>query len=288
MSGNGILEQIDAKLNIIMQHLGFQFDGNINALSSVVLQAEPANGTAPAANAVDTQIQQEQQTVPGAQPSNIAGNDAGVTAQATSTTGEVDSAGLPWDERIHSSSKEKVKGDTWKYKRGVDKNLVTQIEGGYRAAGYSDPRAAAGGAVGSTVQNTTPVVDAGANVAGQTVGAGAGQQTAVVETAPAGGLPGVGGIALPGAVVQQPAPVKVEMPAYQAGVEITDSLLTTIAAAFYAEYGEANLRRVLTELFKLTPDAPVTAIAAPEHRDSFWRLVTTQQYLDHYQIVKPA
>ncbi len=287
MSGNGILEQIDAKLNIIMQHLGFQFDGNINALSSAVLHAEPANGAAPATNAVETQVQQETAAVPGAQPSNIAGNDAGVTAQATSTTGEVDSAGLPWDERIHSSSKEKVKGDTWKYKRGVDKNLVAQIEGAYRAAGYSDPRAAAGAAVGGTVQNTTPVVDAGANVAGQVAGAPAGQQATAGEVAPAGGLPGVGGIALPGTVVQ-PAPVKVEMPAYQANVEITDSLLTTIAAAFYAEYGEANLRKVLTELFKLAPDAPVTAIAAPEHRDSFWKLVTTQQYLDHYQIVKPA
>lgn len=41
---------------------------------------------------------------------------------------EVDSAGKPWDERIHSSSKAKVKNGTWKLKRGVDPSLVNSIE----------------------------------------------------------------------------------------------------------------------------------------------------------------
>jgi hypothetical protein len=41
---------------------------------------------------------------------------------------ETDSRGLPWDERIHSSSKEKNKDGSWRYKRGVDKNLLPQVE----------------------------------------------------------------------------------------------------------------------------------------------------------------
>lgn len=42
--------------------------------------------------------------------------------------GAVDSAGTPWDERIHSSSKTFLKSDgTWKLKKGVDKSLVAQV-----------------------------------------------------------------------------------------------------------------------------------------------------------------
>lgn len=60
---------------------------------------------------------------------------APVATTSTSTTTEiatsvpVDSEGLPWDGRIHSSSKEKlVKDSTWKLKRGVDKTLVEQVK----------------------------------------------------------------------------------------------------------------------------------------------------------------
>ena len=41
---------------------------------------------------------------------------------------EVDSAGLPWDRRIHSSAKSKIKDGTWKKLRGVDDALVAQVE----------------------------------------------------------------------------------------------------------------------------------------------------------------
>lgn len=41
---------------------------------------------------------------------------------------EVDSAGLPWDRRIHSSAKSKIKDGTWKKLRGVDDELVAQVE----------------------------------------------------------------------------------------------------------------------------------------------------------------
>ena len=42
---------------------------------------------------------------------------------------ELDSAGNPWDERIHASSKARISDGTWRLKRGVDKNLVAQILG---------------------------------------------------------------------------------------------------------------------------------------------------------------
>lgn len=40
----------------------------------------------------------------------------------------VDSEGLPWDERIHAGSKTTVKDGTWKLKRGVSDDLVSQIK----------------------------------------------------------------------------------------------------------------------------------------------------------------
>lgn len=41
---------------------------------------------------------------------------------------ETDSAGYPWDERIHPSSRERVKGGTWKLKRGIDKGVVALVQ----------------------------------------------------------------------------------------------------------------------------------------------------------------
>jgi len=47
---------------------------------------------------------------------------------------EVDSRGLPWDERIHSATKAVTKDGSWRYRRGVDDNLVKQIEGESKSA----------------------------------------------------------------------------------------------------------------------------------------------------------
>ncbi len=56
--------------------------------------------------------------------------DASAPEQETdSTVGvELDSAGVPWDERIHSSNKKKLaKGGTWQKKRGVEDALHAEI-----------------------------------------------------------------------------------------------------------------------------------------------------------------
>ena len=76
------------------------------------------------------------------------------TTTATASGVELDANGIPWDARIHSSSKEKlVKGGGWKLKRGVDKDLVDQVETELKAA-LSAPAPA---------QTTTAVNEAGLN-----------------------------------------------------------------------------------------------------------------------------
>lgn len=58
---------------------------------------------------------------------------------------ELDTKGLPWDERIHSSSKAKVQSGEWKAKRGInDPSFVANVEAELRqlvAAGVSIPEA---------------------------------------------------------------------------------------------------------------------------------------------------
>lgn len=61
----------------------------------------------------------------------------GKTAQAASTP-SLDSAGMPWDERIHSGSKSVNADGTWRYKRGGDLAERERIEAelkGTRIAG---------------------------------------------------------------------------------------------------------------------------------------------------------
>lgn len=46
---------------------------------------------------------------------------------------EFDSAGIPWDERIHASTKATNKDGSWRNKKGVDKELVKQVTDELRA-----------------------------------------------------------------------------------------------------------------------------------------------------------
>jgi hypothetical protein len=47
---------------------------------------------------------------------------------------ERDKNGMPWDGRIHASSKAKVADGSWRMKRGVDERLVAQVTGELQAA----------------------------------------------------------------------------------------------------------------------------------------------------------
>jgi hypothetical protein len=46
---------------------------------------------------------------------------------SVATPPELDSAGMPWDERIHASTKTFVQNGTWKMKRGVDATVVASV-----------------------------------------------------------------------------------------------------------------------------------------------------------------
>lgn len=52
---------------------------------------------------------------------------SGATAAPAASGVELDSAGLPYDVRIHSAGKSKIADGTWKLKKGVDKGLVAQV-----------------------------------------------------------------------------------------------------------------------------------------------------------------
>lgn len=53
---------------------------------------------------------------------------------AASGSVERDANGMPWDGRIHASTKAKVADGTWRYKRGVDDTVIKPIEAELRAA----------------------------------------------------------------------------------------------------------------------------------------------------------
>lgn len=50
------------------------------------------------------------------------------TVEESSDT-ETDAKGMPWDARIHSATKSKNKDGSWRYKRGIDKSIITDVEG---------------------------------------------------------------------------------------------------------------------------------------------------------------
>ena len=56
------------------------------------------------------------------------------TAAAPVVTGPLDSAGYPWDARIHASTKTTTVDGKWKYKRGVDATIKAAIEAELKGA----------------------------------------------------------------------------------------------------------------------------------------------------------
>lgn len=57
--------------------------------------------------------------------------------EPTDTAPDVDSSGLPWDSRIHTSTKGTKKDGTFKRKPGVDKDEADRIEAELRAGGIN-------------------------------------------------------------------------------------------------------------------------------------------------------
>ena len=123
---------------------------------------------------------------------NAAANTTQPGATATGNAPKVDSTGLPWDARIHSTPASINKGTSkWRAKKGVAADLVAQVEAELRAR-------AAGGGVTTQQQPQQPVMG------GMNPGAAAAQ---AVTT---GGLPQM---PAPGGLPQMPAPT-IQQPNY--------------------------------------------------------------------------
>lgn len=124
-----------------------------------------------------------------APPAVAPGAPAGPTTPAPS--GDVDSAGLPWDKRIHSSSKAKNADGSWRKLRGLnDGALVARVEAELRAVAANPGNAAlqadaaklAG--LGMDPMSGQPLsVPANGSISVTPAGAGA---TAIIITPPSG------------------------------------------------------------------------------------------------------
>lgn len=113
------------------------FFGGALPLQTVGLSA-PADQTV----APSTPDDQEESPVPAANDvasEDVTRNAAPAETSDTPATPATDAAGLPWDERIHASSKALNADGTWRRKRGVDETTVARVEAELR--GVSDDAA---------------------------------------------------------------------------------------------------------------------------------------------------
>lgn len=171
----------------------------------------------------------------------------------------LDKNGLPWDSRIHAGAKTQNKDGTWKYKPGVDKEvLVPQVEAELRAEyGQADQ------------QITTPPAAVTPPPGAPTPAATPG----LPPTAPAApGLP----------PVAPPAP-KVEFPVVSSEEQMDENALVQTAAALYAKHGEQAVVNLLT-LFQVPEGGTAKDIQAG-YRFSFWQYATNDENLRLQKII---
>jgi hypothetical protein len=152
-------------------------------------------------------------TVAHTQVTNVTPPADAIEGEAT----ELDASGLPWDERIHSSSKEKNKDGTWRSRRNLDEATKKKIEKQLRAT------------------TTAPAADVATNTAAIPPAPAATPAPPALPPAP--GLP-----PLPGANVINPAYASLvkfiaensRSDANPAG-RITDEWLTATAIPYYTQ-----------------------------------------------------
>jgi hypothetical protein len=116
-------------------------------------------------------------------------------ATAPVAAGETDKDGLPWDARIHASSKAKNADGRWRGKRGVDDAVVTQVTAELRAVMGAVPAAEAwpfqvpGAEAGNAPAAAIPVPPAPPAVSGVTTVASTPAPVAPVPVPPVASIP---------------------------------------------------------------------------------------------------
>ena len=158
----------------------------------------------------------------------------------------LDKNGLPWDSRIHSAAKTFNADGTWKYLRGVDREvLVPQVEAELR------------GEVATAEEVEAPAVAPQAPVA------------------PQPGLPPLAGVGLPPLAPQ--VPVAIDFPAIADESGATDEAMEQTAAALAHKHGADALEK-LYGLFGITGGKTAKDIQSG-YKFTFWQYATNDDFL---------
>lgn len=173
---------------------------------------------------------------------------------------ELDSKGLPWDERIHASTKSKIASGEWKAKRGInDPSLVQRVEAELRQRMAGAVAPAAPQAPQAPVAPAAPAMDAAQVFAPQA--------PAALEV-PAAPVPFVPPTA-PSAPVPPPAP------SASADPTTFEQLMPRITAAVMAQQLPPTAVGQACTAFGLT--SVVALQTSPQHVPSVWQYLK-QQY----------
>lgn len=183
----------------------------------------------------------------------------------------LDKNGLPWDSRIHSAAKTFNADGTWKYLRGVDREvLVPQVEAELR---------------GEVIAEAADKVEEFANTAVLT-------DTDVAEldkvslapqapVAPQPGLPPLAGVGLPPLAPQ--TPVAIDFPAIADESGATDEAMEQTAAALAHKHGADALEK-LYGLFGITGGKTAKDIQSG-YKFTFWQYATNDDFLRSQSVI---
>lgn len=164
----------------------------------------------------------------------------------------LDKNGLPWDSRIHSAAKTFNADGTWKYLRGVDREvLVPQVEAELR------------GDIATAEEVEAPAVAPQAPVA------------------PQPGLPPLAGVGLPPLAPQ--VPVAIDFPAIADESGATDEAMEQTAAALAHKHGADALEK-LYGLFGIKGDKTAKDIQSG-YKFTFWQYATNDDFLRSQSVI---
>lgn len=173
----------------------------------------------------------------------------------------LDKNGLPWDSRIHSAAKTFNADGTWKYLRGVDREvLVPQVEAELRGDKEREDYAAEIEAEAKEA----PVVEA-----------------PQAPVAPQPGLPPLAGVGLPPLAPQ--APVAIDFPAIADESGATDEAMEQTAAALAHKHGADALEK-LYGLFGITGGKTAKDIQSG-YKFTFWQYATNDDFLRSQSVI---
>lgn len=168
----------------------------------------------------------------------------------------LDKNGLPWDSRIHSAAKTFNADGTWKYLRGVDREvLVPQVEAELR------------GDIATAEEVEAPVAPV--------------VEAPQAPVAPQPGLPPLAGVGLPPLAPQ--VPVAIDFPAIADESGATDEAMEQTAAALAHKHGADALEK-LYGLFGITGGKTAKDIQSG-YKFTFWQYATNDDFLRSQSVI---